>query len=151
MILDSLENINTYGSISDDLYSGLRFLRNLEPDIALGTYPIKERVRAIVEEYYTEANKTFEFESHKTVIDIQYPVLGIERVVWSPIELLDIKTPYSEQSDCTIFESPTVRPGHVDIGNGIFAVMFESDGHSPKHCVDNPQLIKKVTVKVSID
>jgi len=38
----------------------------------------------------------------------------------------------------------------VDIGNSTFAIMFENDGHSPKHCVDVPQLIKKITVKVSV-
>ncbi len=40
---------------------------------------------------------------------------------------------------------------HVDIGNGVFAIMFENDGHSPQHCVEFPQAIKKITIKVSID
>ena len=42
------------------------------------------------------------------------------------------------------------RPINSRVGNRTFAVMFENDGHSPKHCVDLPQLIKKVTFKVLI-
>ena len=151
MILDTLDNIGTYKNLSNDIYSGLQFLKRLEPDISLGSYPINDRVKVIVEEYQTESNRAFEFESHKRVIDIQYAILGVERVFWSPIKDLDIKTPYNKQRDCTIFVNPPASPGCVDIGNSTFAIMFENDGHSPKHCVDVPQLIKKITVKVSVN
>lgn len=151
IILDTLDNIDTYKSLSNDIYSGLQFLKRLEPGISIGSYPINARVKAIVEEYQTESNKAFEFESHKRVIDIQYAILGVERVFWSPIKDLDIKTPYDKKRDCTIFVNPTANPGCVDIGNNTFAIMFENDGHSPKHCVDVSQLIKKITIKVSLN
>ena len=151
MILDTLDNIDTYKNLSNDLYSGLQFLKRLEPGISLGSYLINDRVKVIVEEYQTESNKVFEFESHKRVIDIQYAILGMERVFWSPIKDLDIKTPYNKKRDCTIFVNPPASPSFADIGNSTFAIMFENDGHSPKHCVDVPQLIKKITVKVSVN
>ncbi len=151
IIIDTLDNIRTYINLSNDIYSGLQFLKRLEPGISLGSYPINDRVKVIVEEYQTESNRAFEFESHKRVIDIQYAILGVERVFWSPIKDLDIKTPYNEQRDCTIFVNPPSTPGFADIGNSTFAIMFENDGHSPKHCVDVPQLIKKITVKVSVN
>jgi YhcH/YjgK/YiaL family protein len=151
MILDTLDNIDTYKNLSNDLYPGLQFLKRLEPGISLGSYLINDRVKVIVEEYQTESNKVFEFESHKRVIDIQYAILGMERVFWSPIKDLDIKTPYNKKRDCTIFVNPPASPSFADIGNSTFAIMFENDGHSPKHCVDVPQLIKKITVKVSVN
>ena len=40
---------------------------------------------------------------------------------------------------------------NVDIGNGIFAIMFPYDGHSPQHFIIKPELIKKITIKISID
>lgn len=150
MILDTLDNIDIYKNISNDIYIGLKFLKRLEPDISLGSYPINNNVKVIVEEYQTETNRAFEFESHKRVIDIQYAILGVERIFWSPIKGLDIKTAYNKQRDCTIFVNPRVSPGYVDIGNSAFAIMFENDGHSPKHCVGISQLIKKITVKVSV-
>ena len=151
IIIDTLDNIRTYINLSNDIYYGLQFLKRLEPGISLGSYPINDRIKVIVEEYQTESNRAFEFESHKRVIDIQYAILGVERVFWSPIKDLDIKTPYNEQRDCTIFVNPPSTPGYADIGNSTFAIMFENDGHSPKHCVDVPELIKKITVKVSVN
>ena len=150
MILDTLDNIEIYKNLSNDMFFGLQFLKKLEPSVSLGTYPINDRVKVIVEEYQTESNRAFEFESHKRVVDIQYAISGVERVLWSPIKDLEIKTPYNDEKDCTILINPPTSPGCVDIGNNTFAIMFENDGHSPKHCVEVPQKIKKITVKVSV-
>jgi biofilm protein TabA len=151
MIIDTLDNINLYKELSDDIYAGLLFLQDVDSGIKLGCYTINNRVQAIVEEYETNCSNSFEFESHKHVLDIQCPVIGTERIFWSPIANMDIKIPYDEKKDRTIFVNPHVQSTHVDIGNGVFAIMFENDGHSPQHCVDLPQAIKKITIKVSID
>ncbi len=149
MIVDTLDNINLYKKLSDDVYAGLAYLQNVDADIELGIYTISDRVKAIVEEYETVHNNSFEFESHKHVIDIQLPIIGIERVFWSPIVDMDIKIPYDKEKDRTIFINSHAQTTHVDIGNRVFAIMFENDGHSPKHCIKSSKLIKKITIKVS--
>jgi len=151
MIIDTLDNINIYKELSDDIYAGLLYLKDVDSSIELGVYTINERVKAIIEEYNTNCDNVLEFESHKHVVDIQCPITGTERVFWSPIAGMDIKIPYDKKKDRTFFVSPHVQSTHVDIGNGIFAIMFKNDGHSPQHCVELPQSIKKVTIKVSID
>lgn len=152
MIVDTLDNIDLYKEISDDIYTGLVFLKEVSCDIELGIYTINNNVKAIVEEYKTVQKDRREFESHKRVIDIQYPIIGAERVFWSPISKMSIKTPYDVEKDFTIYiDSQAASHTHVDIGNGVFAIMFEHDGHSPQHCAYNPQVIKKITIKVSID
>ncbi len=150
MILDTINNIELYRNISPDIYEGLLFLKNIDPEISLGTYTINSKVKAIVSEYETKEEFIRGYESHKHVIDIQYPVKGIERVKWSPIRGMNINIPYDEVADRTFYKDPLPQATYVDIGNGIFAIMFTEDGHSPQHCVDKPELIKKVTVKVSI-
>ena len=150
MIVDDLNNIEIYKNFSAEIYSSLQLLSTLEPDIALGARPINSRVQMIVEEYRTESKRALEFESHKRVVDIQYAILGVERIFWSPTKHLVAKTLYNKENDCTTFINPSKNPSWVDVGNRTFAVMFENDGHSPKHCVDLPQLIKKVTFKVLI-
>ena len=35
----------------------------------------------------------------------------------------------------------------MDIGNGIFAIMFPEDGHGPQHKVGKKEVIKKITIK----
>jgi len=150
MIVDQLKNIEIYKGVSDDIYAGLQFLANATPDIQLGTYPINEKVKAIVSEYKTIENFERGYEAHKHVIDIQYPIIGLERVKWSPIENMNVNIPYEEENDRTFYKDPSAQGTHVDIGNGIFAIMFPEDGHGPQHFVIHPELIKKITIKVSI-
>ena len=150
MIVDTLQNIETYKNISEDIYAGLKFLSEVKPDIKLGEYPINERVKAIVSEYETIEEFTRGYEAHKHVIDIQYPVKGLERVKWSNIVGMDVNISYDEKKDRTFFKNPFLQMTHIDIGDGVFAIMFPQDGHSPQHYVGQPELIKKVTVKVSI-
>lgn len=150
MILDSLKNIDIYKGISPDIYAGLQFLQAATPDIALGEYPINDNVKAIVSEYETVESFTRGYEAHLHVIDIQYPIRGMERVKWSNLQGMDVNIPYDEKKDRTFYKNPSPQGTHVDIGNGIFAIMFPEDGHSPQHYIDKPELIKKITIKISI-
>ena len=150
MILDSLKNIDIYKGISQDIYAGLQFLQAATPDIALGEYPVNDNVKAIVSEYETVESFTRGYEAHLHVIDIQYPVRGMERVKWSNLEGMNVNIPYDEKKDRTFYKDPSPQGTHVDIGNGIFAIMFPEDGHSPQHYIDKPELIKKITIKISI-
>lgn len=151
MIYDNIKNIDLYKGISEDIYAGLKFLAEVSPDIALGTYPINERVKAIVSEYPTVECFERGYEAHKHVIDIQYPIIGLERVKWSPIDGMDVNIPYDSVKDRTFYKTPNPIVGtEITIGNGFFGVMFPNDGHSPQHLVGKSEVIKKVTVKVSI-
>ncbi len=150
MIIDTLSNIEIYKNLSPDIYKGLLFLKDMKPDVELGVYTINDNVKAIVEEYMTSDQSSILFESHKRVIDIQYPIYGIEKVLWSPIEGMDTEVPYQDEEDRTYFTSPHSQSTYADIGNGIFAIFFEKDGHSPKHCDGTAEFIKKVTIKVNV-
>jgi len=150
MIVDQLKNIEIYRGLSDDIYAGLNFLAKVLPDIELGTYHINDKVKAIVSEYETISDFARGFEAHMHVIDIQYPIRGLERVKWSPVEGMVINLPYDEAKDRTFYKSPSPQGTTIDIGHGIFAIMFPGDGHSPQHYIDKPEKIKKITIKVSI-
>jgi YhcH/YjgK/YiaL family protein len=150
MIIDLLDNIETYKTLSPDIYLGLKFLSSLRPDIIPGIYPIGSRVKAIVTEYITIQEFEKGYEAHKHMIDIQYPVIGLERVKWSPISRMKLSIPYDELNDVAYYSFPSEQSTYVDIGNGIFAIMFPEDGHSPQHYIDAPHMIKKITIKVEI-
>ncbi|HVX50191.1 MAG TPA: YhcH/YjgK/YiaL family protein [Chitinophagaceae bacterium] len=150
MILDSLKNIDVYKGISPDIYAGLQFLQAATADIAVGEYPINHNVKAIVSEYETVESFTRGYEAHLHVIDIQYPIRGLERVKWSNLQGMSVNIPYDEKKDRTFYKNPSSQGTHVDIGNGIFAIMFPEDGHSPQHYINKPELIKKITIKISI-
>jgi len=150
MILDQVGNIELYKNFSKTIYTGLQFIASATPDLALGTYKICTGVKALVTEY--ETVEVFErgYEAHKYVIDIQYPIIGLERVKWSPIHNMNINIPYDDHKDRTFYINPDPQGTDVIIGQGIFAIMFPQDGHAPQHFVEKPEKIKKITVKVSI-
>lgn len=150
MVVDILKNIELYKGLSPDIYAGLQFLANAKEDIELGTYPINDNVKAVVSSYETVDEFVRGYESHKQVIDIQYPIIGLERVKWSPIKGMNVNIPYDELKDRTFFKDPSPQGTHVDIGNGIFAIMFPEDGHGPQHKVGEKEVIKKITIKVFI-
>ena len=149
MIVDTLKNIEIYKELSSDIYVGLQFLANAKEDIELGIFPINDNVKAIVSSYETVDEFKRGYESHKNVIDIQYPIIGLERVKWSPIEKMSVNIPYDKSKDRTFFKNPSKQGTHVDIGNGIFAIMFPEDGHGPQHKIGEKKNIKKITIKVA--
>ena len=63
---------------------------------------------------------------------------------------MKVNIPYETEYDRTFYIAPHKQGTHVDIGNGFFAIMFPGDGHGPQHYIDKPELIKKITIKVSI-
>ena len=148
MIVDSLKNISFYKNVSENIYRGLMFLNNASENIKLGEYIINNKVKAIVTEYETGFDFEKTFEAHRNVIDIQYPIIGLERVKWSPISEMNVSVPYDQKKDVTFYTNPHKQGLEVDIGNGFFAIMFPQDGHNPQLFIDNPQIIKKITIKI---
>lgn len=150
MILDQLKNIDIYKGISPDIYAGLKFLTTITSDIELGTHLINDNVKAIVSEYATVECFERGYEAHKYVIDIQYPIRGLEKVKWSPIENMSVNIPYEKDKDRTFYKNPSPYGCDIIIGNGTFAIMFPEDGHGPQHRVEKSEIIKKVTIKVAL-
>ncbi len=150
MIFDTLKNIKNYRNISKNIYLGLEYLSTLDKSVNLGTYELNSSVKVIVTSYCTSKKTDLIFEAHKNVIDIQYPIIGLERIMWSPIDSMKIVIPYDSNSDTTYYNKPSQQGRFIDIGNGYFAIMFPSDGHAPQLTSTKGQNIKKITVKVSI-
>ena len=149
MIADSLNNIDIYKNISIDIYAGLLFLRNAKPEIEIGEYEVNQNVKALVSQYETVAVFERGYEAHKHVIDIQYPIVGLEKIKWCPLPGLTMHIDYDPTKDRAFYKNPT-QESHVIIGNNIFGIFFPEDAHGPQHFVHQPELIKKITLKVKI-
>lgn len=152
MIYDNLSNIDIYKCLSNDIYTGLLFLNQAKPDIENGTYLLNSRVKAIVSEYETKAVNECGYEAHKRFIDIQCVLKGQERVACLPIERLKETKPYSEEIDAAFYTADIKHhPSYLSLKPGYFAIFFPQDGHMPQLCVDEPQMVKKIVVKVEIE
>ncbi len=149
MIYDNISNIATYKGLSTDIYEGLKYLQQLNPDIAVGTYQITPRVKAIVSEYETKRENEYGFEAHRKNIDIQFLLKGSERIACLPIEKLKETQAYSDEKDAAFYTS-AAKPIEMTIGNGYFAIVFPQDGHMPQLSIDEPTNVKKVVIKVNL-
>ena len=150
MVYDKIDNIENYKGLSEDIYEGLKFLKSATPELVCGVHEINPRVKAIVSEYETKAVNENGYEAHKKYIDIQYLLSGAEKVFCQPVEKLKETKPYKEDIEAA-FYTANIQPIEMELGNGYFAVYYPQDGHMPCLCVENPEDVKKVVVKVKID
>ncbi|WP_108869577.1 YhcH/YjgK/YiaL family protein [Aquimarina aquimarini] len=148
MIIDNLRNYKFYNFLQEDIFIGLEFLSKMDKNIDLGVYEINERAKAIITEYETKEFFELGYEAHQNVIDIQYPLVGRERILWSHIDDLKLTHEYNPVKDVSYYGKTSLDVNQVDIGNGVFAIMFPSDAHSPQKFIVEPQVIKKATIKV---
>lgn len=150
MIYDKIDNLGIYAGMSADIFAGLEYLRDLTPDVANGVYELTPRVKAIVSEYTTKEVNEYGFEAHQEYIDIQYLLCGKEKINFLPLEYLRQTKEYSKEKDAAFFEEESTRPQELLLSNGYYAIFFPQDGHMPQLCVDEPDNVKKVVVKVKM-
>ena len=151
MVYDKIDNIALYRNLSPNIALGLDFLKQMKPDTAVGTYQINHRVKVVVSEYETKAENEYGYEAHKKYIDIQYLLSGEERIACLPIERLNVMKEYNEENDAAFYAADlSLQPSYLSLLPGYFAIFFPQDGHKPQLCVDKPQIVKKVVVKVEI-
>ena len=149
MVYDKIDNIETYKGLSEDIYEGLKFLKNATPDLACGVYEINPRVKAIVSEYETRPIIENGYEAHSKFIDIQYLLKGTEKNCCLPkVRLKEIKA-YQEEIDAAFYmaEVPTME---LTLGAGYFAIYWPQDGHMPSLFIEGPEEVKKAVVKVEV-
>lgn len=150
MIYDSVKHIDSYTSISDDIRLGLEYLRDLNPGVEVGVHELTPRVKAIVSEYTTKHENEYGYEAHRQFIDIQYLISGKEKVGCLPLEYLKETRAYTVENDAAFYKEAGVKPLELLLGNGYFAIFFPQDGHMPQLCVEYPEPVKKVVIKVRI-
>lgn len=149
MVYDKIDNIETYKGLSEDIYEGLKFLKNVTPELANGVHEINPRVKAIVSEYETKAVNENGYEAHKKFIDIQYMLKGAEKNCCLPVEKLKETKAYNEEIDAAFYEAE-IQTQELMLGDGFFAIYWPQDGHMPCLVVDVPHKVKKVVLKVPI-
>ena len=151
MIIDNINNLETYKGFSPVIYEGLKYIKSLDPNIALGVYPINDRLLLKVMEYSTVEEFKLGYEAHQKHLDIHFVLRGTERIKWSPINEMVIKTPYDEENDAIFYEKPIAHLSEVLLGDGVFAIMYPQDGHACQYFVEKCETIKKIVIKVKID
>ena len=78
-------------------------------------------------------------------IDIQYIVKGSEKMGYANIDSLKTTIEYNDEKDILF---GTAEGDLLTVSEGMFALFTPEDAHMPGLCIDSPQAIKKVVVKI---
>lgn len=150
MIYDKIDNLETYAGLSDNIRLSLKWLYDVKPDVEKGVYEINPHVKAVVSEYTTKVINDNGYEAHRNYIDIQYLISGEEVVCCLPLEYLNEIKAYNKDIDAAFLVEAGIKPQELLLGNRYFTILYPQDGHMPQLCVNRPEAVKKVVVKVRI-
>ncbi|HEY4327169.1 MAG TPA: YhcH/YjgK/YiaL family protein [Mucilaginibacter sp.] len=145
--VNAVEFAKQYHANRDYWDKAFTFMRdkNLK-DLAPGKYVIDgDNVYATV----TEApSKTFEqsaWESHRKYIDLQYVVVGQEKIGVSPLSETTVTAPYDESKDIAHY---TAKGKFYTATPDEFFLFFPNDAHRPNILVDGYDVVKKLVIKI---
>ena len=147
MIADSVGNAGLYKGLGERISRALVLIgqtdfRSMEPG--------KREVDGtslfyLVQSYMTKPRAQGAWESHRTYIDLQYVVEGIERMGWAPTAQLSVTKPYSADTDAALY---TGDGDFIIARPGTFLVLWPHDAHMPGIAVADPVQVRKVVVKI---
>lgn len=149
MILDSLNNSKRVESLHPLFKQAFDYVKSTNfSRMEDGKYELDgTRLFVSIATITGKAKVDATIETHKKYIDIQLPLLGVEKIGWKPgCELQEESSPYNEAKDIAFFvDRPTA---YTKIYPGQFAIYFPEDGHAPGIGEGS---IRKVIVKVQIE
>lgn len=152
MIFSELTKLNRYIKKSD--YDKIKiFLDVVKPEMDDGQYDIDgERIYARVMSYDTKSCDECVIEAHKKYIDIQFSIIGSERIdVYSQKEL-SVQTIYDENTDSEFYVEKT-EAEYVSCNNapGKFTLLFPEDAHRPQVRTEKDNKVKKAVIKMLLE
>ena len=148
MIYSNIKNKDDYKELSWLATALDNAEKYSDPSLAIGAYPIDERVRAVVNHYTTSEFEEGKFENHRDHIDVQYIVSGRERIAVVPTEECRLVKEYDAASDYEMYAAD--KSVHVlEMKAGDFAVLYPGEAHYPGLTSDGtPSEVHKIVFKV---
>jgi YhcH/YjgK/YiaL family protein len=147
MLLDTLANSHLYEGIHPSFPKAFDWLRAFDQRTADGKYEIAPGLTAMVQRYETAESDSKKWEAHRLNGDIQVVYQGAELIGHARTGDLTIKTPYIEEKDMEIYESPASPSSRLYLSSGCFAVFLPQDAHQPGVLVRHSEPVLKVVMK----
>jgi YhcH/YjgK/YiaL family protein len=150
MIIDSLDNASQYTLIHPGIAKAFAWLQITDLNtIVAGKYFIEgENIFALVQEYETLDAANEQMEAHKKYIDVQYLIKGKELVGLALLGNQTISKSYENETDFMLVADAPSFFATLSAGN--FMIFYPTDLHMPCIKIDEPAMVKKVVVKVSL-
>jgi len=153
MITSTLSQLFWYKAINPNFAKAIDFaLTTNLASLDAGRHDIDgDNVYAIVNEYTTRPAEECDPESHREYADIQIMITGAERFGYAPLENTTPTTPYDEDRDVAFYTLPEDDISYIRLAPGQFIIFFPTDIHQPEVFHIQPELVKKLVLKVSVN
>lgn len=145
MIIDRLENIGKYASLSPLFAQAIEFLSSRDLNgLQTGKTELGKDLFVNVTETQPKTREEARLETHRDFIDIQIPLSGTEVMGYTPAtDCLPTNAPYDKDKDISFYEG--AAENYLSVKPGMFAIFFPQDAHAPGIL---PEGVKKIIVKV---
>jgi len=152
MITSTLSQLHWYTIISPNFEKAIQYALSMDFNtLETGKYLVDgEEVFAIVNEYMTKPLAECDPESHRDYADIQIMVTGVERFGYAPLTSQPETTPYDEEKDVAFYTLAPEDLSYLTLRPGEFIIFFPSDVHQPEVYTHQPELVRKVVIKVAL-
>ena len=152
MITSILAQLHWYKVISPNFGKAIEYALSMDfTALEPGKYPVDgDNVFAIVNEYMTKPLAECDPESHRDYADIQIMVAGVERFGYAPLNGQPETTPYDEERDVAFYSLAPEDLSYLTLHPGEFIIFFPSDIHQPEVYTHQPELVRKVVIKVAL-
>ena len=150
MILDSLENTGRFETLHPLFRQSFDYFRSMNlSKMEDGDYTYGEHyeMRLTISSFKGKNKSDAIIETHRKYLDIQIPLIGIEKIGWKPLDqLAETTVDYDEKKDIAFYvDRPTA---FTKIYPGQFAIYFPEDGHAPGI---GQGFIRKAIIKIPIE
>lgn len=102
-----------------------------------------------VESYNTYDFSVRRYESHKKYIDIQYIIIGEEKIVVKPVSDLHLVEEYCDSRDIAFYNNDVIGRDYM-LKEGEMLELFPEDGHMPCISINDSVKVKKAVFKIQI-
>lgn len=152
MITSTLSQLHWYKIISPHFEKAIRHILSTDfTALESGRYPIEgENIFAIINEYTTKPASECDPESHRDYADIQIMLAGAERFGYTPLIEQPATTPYNPEKDVALYSIAPEDLSYITLQPGQFIIFFPADIHQPEVFLHQPDLVRKVVVKVAL-
>jgi len=152
MITSTLSQLHWYKVISPNFEEAIHYALSTNfADMETGKYQIDgDNIFAIVNEYTTKPVSECSPESHRDYADIQIVISGTERFGYTPLTDQPETSPYNPEKDYALYSISEEDLNYITLPAGQFIIFFPSDIHQPEVFQHQPDLVKKVVLKVAL-
>ena len=151
MVIDSIQNLHRYASLSPYIATVAEFLCQHEvQSLPLGTTVIDgDNAYIKVEQCQPKDRAEAVLESHRLMTDIQLPISGCETHGHRTLKGGEPSTPYNTGSDIS-FHPDLCPENYVNVAPGQFVIYTPDDAHAPG-ITAAPLLKAVIKVRASAD